>query len=94
MKDEPGHADSMLSENMAARIEIQELADPDRQKDITDAVETIMEVNDSKCRRVRGFARLSTSYGPAKHIDLAMFLAYRGLTQESEHPASQPVRRQ
>jgi hypothetical protein len=32
MKDEPDPADSMLSENMVACIEIQELVDPDRQK--------------------------------------------------------------
>jgi hypothetical protein len=56
MKDEPDHADSMLTENMVACIEIQELVDPDRQKDITDAVEAVMEVIDAKWRRVRGFA--------------------------------------
>jgi hypothetical protein len=79
---------------LVACIEIQEFVDPDRQKDITDAAEAVMEVLDSKWKRVRGFARVSTPDGPAKHIDLAMFPAYWGLTQVSEHPASQPVRRQ
>jgi copper chaperone CopZ len=38
MKKEPDHADSSLSEPMAARIEIKELGDPARHKEITDAV--------------------------------------------------------
>ena len=41
MKDKPDHADSSLSETMAARIEIKELGDPNRQKEITDAVEAL-----------------------------------------------------
>jgi copper chaperone CopZ len=38
MKDKPDRADSSLSETMAARIEIKELADPSRHKEVTDAV--------------------------------------------------------
>jgi hypothetical protein len=41
MKKEPDHADSSLSETMAARIEIRELGDPAREKEITDAVEAL-----------------------------------------------------
>jgi hypothetical protein len=41
MKDKPDHPDSSLSETMAARIEINELGDPARQKQITDAVEAL-----------------------------------------------------
>jgi len=41
MKDKSDHADSSLSETMAARIEIKELGDPNRQKEITDAVEAL-----------------------------------------------------
>ena len=38
MKEEPDHADSSLSETMVARLEIKELGDPARQKEIIDAV--------------------------------------------------------
>jgi copper chaperone CopZ len=41
MKKEPDHADSSLSETMVARIEIKELGDPTRQREITDAVEAL-----------------------------------------------------
>src|ERR1700682_420382 len=42
----------------------------------------------------RCFARLSASDGPAKCIDLPVSVDYGSPTQASEHPASQPVRRQ
>jgi copper chaperone CopZ len=48
MKDKPDHADSSLSETMAARIEINELGDPGRQKEITDAVEALDGVIETK----------------------------------------------
>ena len=51
MKDKSDHADSSLSETMAARIEIKELGDPGRQKEITDAVEAldgVIELNIAK----------------------------------------------
>ena len=41
MKKEPDHTDSSLSETMVARIEIKELGDLGRQKDITDALEAL-----------------------------------------------------
>jgi allophanate hydrolase subunit 1 len=41
MKDKPDHTDSSLSETMATRIEIKELGDPNRQKELTDAVEAL-----------------------------------------------------
>jgi hypothetical protein len=41
MKNKPEPADSSLSENMAARIEIKELGDPAHQKKITDAIEAL-----------------------------------------------------
>ena len=41
MKNKPDPADSSLSETMAARIEINELGDPVRQKELTDAVEAL-----------------------------------------------------
>src|SRR5436190_7208573 len=40
------------------------------------------------------FARCSASHGAAKYIDLSVSAAYGSATQPSEHPASQPVRRQ
>jgi len=43
MKNKPDPADSSLSETMVARIEIKELDDPVRQKEISDAVETRLE---------------------------------------------------
>jgi len=38
MKKEPDRTESSLSETMSARIEIEELGDPARQRKITDAV--------------------------------------------------------
>jgi|SRR6266487_3399038 len=38
MKKEPDRTESSLSETMSARIEIEELGDPARQREITDAV--------------------------------------------------------
>jgi copper chaperone CopZ len=38
MKNKPDPAHSRLSETMAARIEIKEIGDPTRQKQITDAI--------------------------------------------------------
>jgi copper chaperone CopZ len=48
MKNKPDPADSSLSETMAARIEIKELGDPARQKEITDAVEALDGVIEAK----------------------------------------------
>ena len=48
MKNKPDSADSSLSETMAARIEIKELGDPARQKEITDALEVLDGVIETK----------------------------------------------
>ncbi len=58
--------------------------------------ETQEQYYDARTRLERDtcFARLSASDGPAKCIDLSMAGAYVAPTQESEYPASQPVRRQ
>ena len=48
MKRQPDQADSSLSENMAARIEIKELGDPTRHKQITDAVERLGGIIETK----------------------------------------------
>jgi copper chaperone CopZ len=48
MKDKPGQPDSSFCETMAARIEIEELGDPGRQKEIADAVEALEGVIEVK----------------------------------------------
>jgi len=51
MNEEPNHADSTLTETMVARIEIEELGDPANQKEITDAVEALDGVIESKIEK-------------------------------------------
>lgn len=60
MKEEADHADSSLSETMAARIEINELGDPAREKEITDAVAALDGVIETKIER----GALHVSYDP------------------------------
>jgi copper chaperone CopZ len=65
MKNKPDHADSTLSETMAARIEIKELGDPGRQKKITDAVEALDGVTETKVEK----GALHVSYDPLATTD-------------------------
>ena len=51
MKNKPDPADSSLSETMAARIEINELGDPVHQKKITDTVEALDGVIETKIEK-------------------------------------------
>src|SRR5438046_10732540 len=51
MKNKPDPADSSLSETMAARIEIKGLDDPVRQKQISDAVEALDGVIETKIEK-------------------------------------------
>jgi copper chaperone CopZ len=60
MKNEPDPADSSLSETMVARIEIKELGDPAQQKKITDAVEALDGVIETKIEK----GALHVSYDP------------------------------
>jgi copper chaperone CopZ len=60
MKNKRDHADSSLSETMVARVEIKELGDPARQKKITDAVEALDGVIESKIEK----SALHVSYDP------------------------------
>jgi copper chaperone CopZ len=60
MKNKPNATDSSLSETMAARIEINELGDPVRQKEITDAVEALDGVIEAKIEN----GALHVSYDP------------------------------
>ena len=48
MNEKPDRAHSSLSETMTARIEINELGDPARQKQLTDAVVTLNGVIEAK----------------------------------------------
>jgi copper chaperone CopZ len=60
MKEKPDHADSTLSETMAARIEIKELGDASRQKEITGAVQALEGVIELKIAK----GALHVSYDP------------------------------
>ena len=60
MKNKPDPADSSLTETMAARIEIKELGDPARQKKITDAVQALDGVIETKIAK----GALHVSYDP------------------------------
>jgi copper chaperone CopZ len=60
MNKEPDHTDPSLSETMAARIELEEFGDPARQKEITDAVEGLDGVNETKIEN----GALHVSYDP------------------------------
>jgi copper chaperone CopZ len=60
MKNEHDPADSTLRETMVARIEIKELGDPARQKEITDAVEALDGVIEIKVQK----GALHVSYDP------------------------------
>ena len=60
MKNKPDPKDSSLSETMVARIEINELGDPARQKKITDAIEALDGVIETKIEK----GALHVSYDP------------------------------
>ena len=60
MKNKPNPADSTLIETMAARIEIKDLGDPVHQKRITDAVERLDGVIETKIEN----GALHVSYDP------------------------------
>jgi copper chaperone CopZ len=60
MKNKPDPTDSSLSETMSARIEIEEPGDPARQKRISDAVEALDGVIETKIEN----GALHVSYDP------------------------------
>jgi copper chaperone CopZ len=60
MKNKPDLADSSLRETMAARIEINDLGDHVRQKEIIDAVEVLDGVIETKIEK----GALRVSYDP------------------------------
>jgi copper chaperone CopZ len=91
MKNKPGQADPSLSETMAARIEIKELGDVARQKEITAAVEALDGVIETKIEN----GALHVSYDPLATTEKKIEQAIRstGTTikaaatdRESAHP--------
>jgi copper chaperone CopZ len=95
MKNKPDSADSSLSETMAARIEIKELGDPAQQKKITDAVEALDGVIETKIEK----GTLHVSYDPLATTEKKIEQAIRstGTTinaaatdTETAHPDLQP----
>src|SRR2546423_15574071 len=60
MKNKPDPTDSSLSQTMSARIEIEELGDPARQKKISDAIEALDGVIETKIEN----GALHVSYDP------------------------------
>jgi copper chaperone CopZ len=60
MKNKPDSADSSLSETMAARIEVNDAGDPALQKKMTDAVEALDGVIETKVEK----GALHVSYDP------------------------------
>jgi copper chaperone CopZ len=91
MKNKPDHPDPTLSETMAARIEIKELADPGRQKEITNAVEALDGVIETKIEK----GALHVSYDPLATTDKKIEEAIRStgstiktaaVDRETPHP--------
>jgi copper chaperone CopZ len=60
MKEQPDHADSSLSETIAARIEVNELGDAARESEIVDAVVALDGVIEAKIEK----GALHVSYDP------------------------------
>ena len=60
MNEQPDDADSSLGERMVARIEVKELGDPAREKEITDAVDALDGVIETKIEK----GALHVSYDP------------------------------
>jgi copper chaperone CopZ len=73
MKNKPDPVDSSLRETMAARIEINELGDPVRQKEIIDAVEALDGVIETKIEK----DALHVSYDPLARTEKKIEQAIR-----------------
>jgi hypothetical protein len=73
MKNEPDPLDSTLTEIMAARIEIKDLGDPAQQKRMTDAVEALNGVIETKIEN----GALHVSYDPLATSEMKIEQAVR-----------------
>ena len=91
MKNKHERADSSLRETMAARIEIKKLGDPARQKKITDAVDALDGVIETKIEK----GALHVSYDPLTTTEKKIEQAIRSTgaavkaaatDRESAHP--------
>jgi copper chaperone CopZ len=74
MKEEPDHADSILSETMAARLEIEQLGDAVRQKEIIDAVVALDGVIEATAEK----GALHVSFDPLATTQKKIEQAVRG----------------
>jgi copper chaperone CopZ len=89
MKNKPDPADSSLSETMAARIEIKELGDPGRQKEIIDAVEAldgIIEIKIEKGALHVSFDPLATTEKKIEQAIRSAGAAVKAAAAERESP--------
>jgi copper chaperone CopZ len=75
MKNKPDPADSSLRETMTARIEIKELGDPVHQKEITDTVEALDGVIETKTEK----GALHVSYDPLATTEKKIEQAIRAI---------------
>src|SRR5436190_21670302 len=83
MKNKPDPTDSSLSEKMAARIEIKELGDPAHQKDITDAIEALEGVLETKIEK--GALHVSRSVDNNRKENRASYPLHRDHHQGCDH---------
>ena len=72
MNEKPDHAHSSLSETMTARIEINELGDPARQEEITDAITAIDGVIEVKFAKGALYVSYDPLSGSEKKIEQAV----------------------
>ena len=89
MKREPDHADSGLSETMAARIEINELGDVGRHKEITDAVQAldgVIEVKIAKSALHISYDPLSTTEKKIEHAIRSTGATVKAAAADTETP--------
>ena len=73
MKNKPDPADSSLTETMAARIEVNDVGDPAHQKKITDALEALDGVLETKIEK----GALHVSYDPLARTEKKIEQAIR-----------------
>jgi len=89
MKQESDRADSGLSETMAARIEINELGDVGRHKEITDAVQAldgVIEVKIAKSALHISYDPLSTTEKKIEHAIRSTGATVKAAAADTETP--------
>ena len=86
MKDEPDDTQSSLSETMVARIEIEELGDPARERKIIDAMEDLNGVIEAKIEN----GALHISYDPLATTEKKIEQAVRSTGNTVKTAATDP----